>query len=59
MTGTALHTNEILQYLALDKIVIDFTAKNLSKLVLISTWIFVINMRICDVLLNVFVSVYI
>ena len=27
MTGTALHTNEILQYLVLDKIVIAFTAK--------------------------------
>ena len=28
MTGTALHTNEIFQYLVLDKIVIAFTAKN-------------------------------
>ena len=28
MTGTALHTNAILQYLVLDKIVIVFTAKN-------------------------------
>ena len=60
MTGTALHTNEILQYLVFDKIVIAFTAKkHLNKFVLISTWIFVINMRICDELLNFFVSVYI
>ena len=29
MTGTALHTNEIVQYLVLDKIVIAFTAKKL------------------------------
>ena len=56
ITGTALHTNEILQYLALDKIVIAFTTKNLIKFALISTWISVINMRICDVLLNFFVS---
>ena len=35
MTGTALHTNEILQVLVLDKIVITFTAnKNLIKLLL-------------------------
>ena len=27
MTGTALHTNDIFQYLVLDKIVIAFTAK--------------------------------
>ena len=27
MTGTALHTNEFLQYLVLDKIVILFTVK--------------------------------
>ena len=27
MTGTALHTNEIIPYLELDKIVIAFTAK--------------------------------
>ena len=27
MTGTALHTNEIFQYLVIDKIVIAFTAK--------------------------------
>ena len=27
MTSTALHTNEIFQYLVLDKIVIAFTAK--------------------------------
>ena len=46
MTGTALHTNEILQYLVLDKIEIAFTAKNLIKFVLISTWNSVINMRI-------------
>ena len=58
-TGTALHTNKILQYLVLDKIVITFTAKHLIKFVLISTWISVMNMRICDVLLNFFVSVYI
>ena len=61
MTGTALHTNEILQYLVLDKIVITFTAKKkLIKFVLISTWISVIYMymRICDVLINFFVSVY-
>ena len=30
MTGTALHTNESLQYLVLDKIVITFTAKKKS-----------------------------
>ena len=59
MTGTALHTNEIFQFLVLDKIVITFTAKKLIKFVFISTWISVINMRICDVLLNFFVSVYI
>ena len=58
MTGTALHTNEILQYLVLDTIVIAFTAKKIIKFVLISTWRSVINMRICDVLLNFFVSVY-
>ena len=81
MTGTALNTNEILQYLVLDKIVIAFfpelvmstdllsfehpsvllfclLQKHLIKFVLISTWLFVINMRICDVLLNSFVSVY-
>ena len=57
MTGTALHTNEILQYLVLDKIVFTFTAKNLIKFMLYSTRMFVINMRICDVLLNFFVSV--
>ena len=28
MTGTALHTNEIVQYFVLDKIIIAFTAKN-------------------------------
>ena len=27
MTGTALHTNQIFQYLVFDKIVIAFTAK--------------------------------
>ena len=27
MTGTALHTNEFIQYFALDKIVIALTAK--------------------------------
>ena len=60
MTGAALHTNEILQrcmkYLVLNKIVIAFTVINS---VLISTWISVRNMRICNVLLNFFVSVYI
>ena len=60
MTGTALHTNEILQrcmkYLALNKIVIASTVKNS---VLMSTWVSVINMRICNVLLNFFVSVYV
>ena len=59
MTGTALHTNEILQrcmkYLVLNKIVIAFTVKNSE---LISTWVSVMNMRICSVLLNFFVSVY-
>ena len=60
MTGTALHTNDFLQYLVLDKIVIAFTTeKILYKFVLISTWLSVINMRICDVLLNFFVSVYV
>ena len=54
MTGTALHTNTILQFLVLDKIVIAFPAKNLIKFVLISMWISVINMRIFDVLLNFF-----
>ena len=53
MTGTALHTNEIMQrcmtYLVLNKFVIAFTV-NIS--VLISTLISVINMRICNVLLN-------
>ena len=32
--------------------------KNLIKFVLISTWISVIDMRMCDVLLNFFVSVH-
>ena len=32
MTGTALHTSEMLQYLVLDKIVIIFTANNLMEL---------------------------
>ena len=58
MTGTALHTNEIFQYLVLDKIVIAFTAKIPYSVCVISTWISVINMRICNVLLNFFVSVY-
>ena len=40
MTGTALHTNEVVQYFVLDKIIIAFTAtKNLSKFELISTLI--------------------
>ena len=35
MTGTALHTNEMFQYLVLDKIVIAFTAtKHLIQFVL-------------------------
>ena len=60
MTGTALHTIGILQrcmkYLVLNKIVIAFTVNNF---VLISTCISVINMRICNELLNFFVSVYV
>ena len=59
MTGTALHTNEIFQYLVLDKIVIVLTAKIPYSVCGISTWISVINMRICNVLLNFFVSVYV
>ena len=60
MTGTALHTIEFFQYLVLDKIVIAFTAKNIPDLVcVISTWNSLIIMRICNVLLNFFVSVYI
>ena len=65
MTGTALHTNEMLfllqrlmQDVVLNKIVIAFTEKNLIQFVLISTDCIFINMHICDVLLNVFVSVY-
>ena len=59
MTGTTLHTNEIFQYLVLDKIVIAFTAKKIPYSVcVIATWISVIIMRICNVLLNFFVSVY-
>ena len=60
MTGTALYTNEILQYLVMDKIVFTFTAKKkLIKFVLNSTRMSVINMRTCDVLLNFFVfSIY-
>ena len=57
MTGTALHTNEMFQYLLLDKIVIAFTSKIPYSVCVISTWISVINMRICIVLLNFFVSV--
>ena len=60
MTGTALHTNGILQpcmkYSVLNKIVIAFTVNNF---VLISIWISVIHMRICNELLNFFVSVYV
>ena len=60
MTGTAFHTNEILQrcmkYLVLNEIVIALTGKNS---VLISTWISVINTSIWNVLINFFVSVYI
>ena len=59
MTGTALHTNDIFQYLVLDKIVIAFTAKKPYSVCVISTWISVIHMRICNVLLNFFVSVYV
>ena len=55
MTGTVLYINEILQrymkYLVLKKIVIAFTVKDS---VLISTWISVINMRICNMLLSFF-----
>ena len=61
--GIALHTDEILQRcmydLVLNEIVIIFTAKiNLIMFALISTGISEINMRICDELLNFFVSVY-
>ena len=56
MTYCALHTNEILQCLVLDMIVIAYTIKND---VFISTWISLINMRICNELLNFFVSVYV
>ena len=59
MTGNALDTNNILQYLVLDKIVFAFTYKNHIKFVLISTWISEINMRICGVLLNLFLFQYI
>ena len=59
MSGTALHTNEIFQYLVLDKIVIAFTAKIPYSICVISTLTSVINMRICNVLLNFFVSVYV
>ena len=48
MTGSAPHTNEILQWcmqeVVLNKIVIAFTAKKYIKFVLISMWIFVMNM---------------
>ena len=58
MTGTALHTNEFFQNMVLDKIVIAFTVKKIPYSVcVISTWISAINMRICNVLLNFFVSV--
>ena len=62
MTGTALHTNDNFPYFVLDKIVIAFTAKKylIQRIYcVILTWISVINMRICNVLLNFFVSVYI
>ena len=59
MSGTALHTNEIFQYLVLNKIIIAFTVTKIPYSVcVISTWISVINMPICNVLLNFFVSVY-
>ena len=59
-TGTALHTNAILQFLVLDKIVIVFAAKQIIKFVLISTSISVMNMRISDAFAKTFfVSVYI
>ena len=62
MTGTVLHTNEILQRcmhdLVLNKIVMIFAAKNLIKFVFIQQN-YVINMRICEVLqIFFFVSVY-
>ena len=60
MTGTALHTNEFFQYLVLHKIVIAFTAKNtLFSLCYYNVDFCNIYMRICNVLLNFFVSVYI
>ena len=58
MTGTALNTNEILQWymqdLVLNKIVIAFIAKNLIKFLLISTWISLKDMRIGDVFAKLF-----
>ena len=59
MTGTALHTNEIFQYLVLYKIVVAFTAKIPYSVCVISTWISVMNICICNVLLKFFVSVYV
>ena len=58
MTGTALHTNEILQYCYWIRLYSHLLQKNLIKFVLNSTRLSVINVRICDVLLNFFVSVY-
>ena len=64
MTGSALHTNEILQRcmqdLVLNKIVIEITAKNLINIVYISTWISVNNKfaYICDVFCSTFLFQY-
>ena len=61
MTGTAIHTNEIFQYLVLDKIVIAFTAKNtLFSLCYINVdFCNKYDLNTFDVLLNFFASVYI
>ena len=52
-----LYTNEILQYLVLILIVNALTAKNI--LLSLCLCVSVMNSRICDVLLNFVVSVYI
>ena len=67
MIGTVLHTNEIqfllqrcIQDLVLNKLVITFTAKKSMKFVFnFNGLLCVINMCICDVLLNFFVTVYV
>ena len=59
MMGTALHTNEIFQYLVSDKNVIAFTTKYTLFILCYFNVVSVINMRICNVLLNFFVSVYV